>query len=176
MDPVSDLCGDTARDARNSAIQIARRLATKHNLQDKFLQILVSNLNSATDDVRADCVAAIGSLGIKDSWSFVTRMLNDRDPKVRTAAASALTAIAADESGLEIVDAISRERDTTTRLALLQVVIRLKLTKSVESLIEWLEDGDASVRKGTESALRLLTGENLGQSREAWTNWLKEKK
>src|SRR6185503_2577915 len=149
FEPVADLLGDESRDVRNSAIQNCRRLATKHNLQDKFLQVLVSNLNSSSDDVRRDMVAAIGSLGIKDSWSFLTRMLNDREAKVRTEAASALTALAADESALEITDALGRERDTTTRLALIQVVIRLRLTKAVEPLIEWLGDTDESVRKAS---------------------------
>jgi HEAT repeat protein len=138
--------------------------------------MLVSNLNSASDDVRLDVVSAIGTLGIRDSWSFLTRMLNDREPKVRTAAASALTALAADESGLDVVDALGRERDNNTRLALLQVVIRLKLAKAVEPLIEWLGDTDESIRKGAENALRILTGESLGQDREAWANWLKANK
>jgi len=176
FESVADLLGDESRDVRNSAVQNCRRLANKHNLQDKFLQVLVSNLNSASDDVRQDMVGAIGSLGIKDSWSFLTRMLNDREPKVRTATAAALTALAADESGIDVVDALGRERDTTTRLALIQVVIRLKLTKAVEPLIEWLADTDESVRKAAENALRVLTGESLGQDREAWTNWLKNNK
>jgi HEAT repeat protein len=176
LEPVCDLLGDESRDVRNSAVQISRRLATKHGLQDKFLSALVSNLNATSDDVRADMVAAIGTLGIKDSWSFLTRMLNDREAKVRAGAASALTALAADESGIEVVDALSRERDATVRLGLAQVVMRLRLMKAVEPLIEWLGDSDESVRKAAENALRLLTGESLGQDREAWANWLKNNK
>ena len=176
MEPVGDLLGDESRDVRNSAVQISRRLATKHGLQDKFLSGLVANLNATSDDVRADMVAAIGTLGIKDSWSFLTRMLNDREAKVRAAAASALTALAADESAIEVVEALGRERDATVRLALVQVVIRLRLMKAVEPLIEWLGDTDESVRKAAENALRTLTGESLGQDKEAWANWLKNNK
>jgi HEAT repeat protein len=176
LEPVSDLLGDEARDVRNSAVQISRRLATKHGFQDKFLSALVSNLNATSDDVRADMVAAIGTLGIKDSWSFLTRMLNDREAKVRAGAASALTALAADESGIEVIDAVGRERDAAVRLALAQVVIRLRLMKAAEPLIEWLGDTDEAVRKASENALRTLTGESLGQDREAWANWLKNNK
>jgi hypothetical protein len=46
----------------------------------------------------------------------------------------------------------------------------------VEPLIEWLGDTDESVRKAAENALRTLTGESLGQDKEAWANWLKNNK
>jgi hypothetical protein len=176
LDPVGDLCGDPSRDVRNSAIHTLRRVAQKNDLQDKCLQILVRNLNSSSDAVREDMVAAIAALGIKDSWTFLTRMLNDREAKVRTAAASGLTALAVDESGVEILDAVGRERDGHTRLALIQLVGRLRLMKAMEPMLDWLSDSDESVRKATVALFRVLTGETLGQDREAWANWLKNKK
>jgi HEAT repeat protein len=176
MDTVGDLCGDPSRDVRNCAIHTTRRVAQKNDLKDKCLRILVQNLSSSSDAVREDMVGGIAALGIKDSWTFLTRMLNDREPKVRAAAASGLTALAVDESGTEIVDAVGRERDGHTRLALIQLVARLRLMKAMEPMLDWLSGSDESVRKATENLFRVLTGESLGQDREAWANWLKNKK
>jgi len=121
-------------------------------------------------------VAAIGALGIKDSWSPLSRMLTDRDAKVRASAAAALTTLAVDESGPDIIEALGREREAVVRHALLAAAIRLRLTKAVEPIIEYLGDSDEGVKKAAEHALRTLTGETFGPDKDAWASWLKNNK
>jgi len=176
LDPVSDLCGDEARDVRTSALQISRQVAAKNSLEDKLVQILGKHLNSPTEGVRFDCVSALSALGVKESWSVVTPLLNDRSAAVRTAAASTLKTLAADECGPEVIEAISREQDPAPRVALLQLAIRLRLVKAAEHVVGWLEDSDEAIRKHAETGLKALTGENFGQDKEAWANWIKANK
>ena len=53
---------------------------------------------------------------------------------------------------------------------------RLRLMKAMEPMLDWLSDSDESVRKATVALFRALSGETLGQDRDAWANWLKNKK
>jgi HEAT repeat protein len=176
IDPIADLCGETVKDIRNQALNISSRLSKKYGVEEKLIRVLGGNLGNSDDGVRADNAAAIGGLGKQDSWSLLTPLLNDSEARVRGAAAQGLMALAAPDSGPDILTAMSREKERWARIYLAGVAQKLRLFKASEFLIDWLTTEDEDVRKVASDTLRTLTGENFGQDREKWSDWWSKNK
>lgn len=174
--PISDLCADEDKDVRNSAISISSQMASKLGLQEEFLRILIGNLNRSSGGVKVDMVASIGGYGKAEHWSILAPLLRDTDAAVRTAVAMALSKLGAPDSGPEIVSQLPVERDHWTRVYLASAAQRLKLTKAVEPLIDWLGDPDEEIRRVASIALQAITGQILGVDREKWAIWLEQNK
>lgn len=172
FDPVSALCGDPDPTVRSRAMGVSARLAVKHSLQETYLGILADQLRRGGPDIRVDMAGAIGSLGRREGWSQLTPLLGDSDPKVRAASAMALLALAAPDSGPDILAQLPREQDRMTRLYLAGTAQKLKLRPAVVPLIDWLSDPDEEIRKAAGTALLNLTGQTFGQDRDKWGKWL----
>jgi HEAT repeat protein len=174
FDPVSQLCGDADPTVRSRAMAVSGRLAAKYSLQETYLGILADPLRRGGPDVRIDMAGAIGSLGRREGWSHLAPLLGDTEPKVRAAAAMALLALAAPDSGPDILDHLPREQDRMTRLYLASTAQKLKLRAAVVPLVDWLSDPDEEIRKAAGAALLNLTGQTFGQDRGKWTEWLEK--
>jgi HEAT repeat protein len=99
---------------------------------------------------------------------ILSRLLEDRETAVRSAAAAALVSLAAPESGPMIVLRLRTENDKWTRLHLLTSARELKLMDAVEPLITWLGDPDPQIQHSALDALKRLTGMTLEMDPEAW--------
>ena len=172
---VADLFVDPNKDVRQRALVVCKRLAANNGLNAKLLAAATANVRHSDPAIRGEMARVIGSLGLRESWSQLSPMLLDSEPSVRAAAAQALTALAAPESGPEIVSAISRESDRGTRVSLAGAAQKLRLMDAVEPLISWLQDPDKDVQDAVIGALTVLTGETFGADQAKWAAWLKSR-
>lgn len=176
FEPVSELCADEVKDVRGPALVLSRRLAVRNGLQERLLRVLGANLSSPSAEVKSDAAGTIGGLQVKGSWIILAPALADRETSVRAAAANSLLQLAEPECGPAVVEQISRETEKEPNMALLAIVLRLRLHKATESVINLLKSGDPDVRTAAENTLRTMSGENFGSDVDAWTAWYSKNK
>jgi len=170
--PICDLCGDTDKEVRNRALRIARAIATKNSIQDRFVRVMTGYINHSDSGVRSDAVAMLGGLGQRDSWRYVTPLLDDSETSVRSQAAQTLMMLGVPESGEAIVAAMNREQDKWTRIYLAGAAQKMLLQKADAPLVTWLSDPDSEIKKLAEVTLKAIFAENFGSDASKWQTWL----
>ncbi len=176
FDAISELCGDPVKEVRNPALSMASNLATKHDLKENFIRILVGNLGATVAGVRADSASTLGGVGKADHWTSLAPLLRDSDAGVRAATALALSNIGAVAAGPDIVAQLSLERDHWTRIYLAGACQRMKLNAAIDPLITWLSDSDTEIRSAAGVSLQGITGERFGTDLEKWQAWFERSK
>jgi HEAT repeat protein len=171
FDPIVDLCADPDKDIRTRAYRLARNLAEKHGLNEVLVGKLALNMRSDNSEIRGESADMLGLLAAKGQWKVLADALNDPNNKVRTSAAQALMNMMLPESGEAIVSALERERDKTARIYMAGAAVKLRLLKSVETFITWMNETDAETKKLAEASLQGVTGQNLGSDPAAWSTW-----
>jgi HEAT repeat protein len=171
FDPVVDLCADPDKDVRTRAYRLAKSLAGKHGLNDVLAGKLALNMRSDSPQIRGESADMLGLLAAKDQWKVLADALNDSEGKVRTSAAQALMNMMLPESGEAILSALERERDKAARIYMAGAAVKLRLLKSVETFITWMNETDAETKKLAEASLQGVTGQNLGSDPAAWSTW-----
>jgi HEAT repeat protein len=171
FDPVVDLCADPDKDVRTRAYRLAKSLAGKHGLNDVLAGKFALNMRSDSPQIRGESADMLGLLAAKDQWKVLADALNDSEGKVRTSAAQALMNMMLPESGEAILSALERERDKAARIYMAGAAVKLRLLKSVETFITWMNETDAETKKLAEASLQGVTGQNLGSDPAAWSTW-----
>lgn len=176
FDAVGDLCADPVKEVRGLALAMASRLATKHDMKDNFIRLIVGNLGATHAGVRADSAATLGGIGKADHWTSLAPLLRDTDPGVRAATALSLSNLGAVAAGPDIVGQLPVERDHWARIYLAGAAQRLKLASAIEPLINWLRDPNQEIRNASSVSLQTITGERFGPEAEKWEAWLQRSK
>ena len=109
------------------------------------------------------------------AFKFLLSVLKDEDWGVRYDAAHALGEIADKRAVEPLMKALGDEVEYV-RWAAAWALGEIGERCAVEPLIKALSDEDLLVRRHAAGALRKITGENFGEDREEWLNWLKKQK
>jgi HEAT repeat protein len=68
---------------------------------------------------------------------------------------------------------LPEETDKWARVYLCQAVLKLRVQKAVDPLIEWLGEEDGDIRLAAYESLKKLSGQDFGVKKEAWQQWRK---
>jgi HEAT repeat protein/sRNA-binding regulator protein Hfq len=124
-------------------------------------------LTDVSPDVRSEAAIALGAIADTASVNALCTAARDSIPRVRKQAILALGAIRDPRAIPTLYTAMQSETDTL-RSTVEQV---LKLHTDIPLLIAALEDKNSLVRENAAYILWLMTGKDIGQDKQAWTDW-----
>jgi hypothetical protein len=165
------LVSDPDREARTRAIGTLNDWASKHGRRRELGDALASGISSAKPDVRLDLIYAIGHGGYQSQWNSLAPLLQEDDPGIRQAAASALAELSVTDSGGAVLAAVAAEKIPAVRAALAVAVQKLNLMAAGGSLIEWLDTTGPDAKAPITQALASLAGQNYGSDLAKWRAW-----
>jgi HEAT repeat protein len=164
-------CVDPSPEVRVRAFSALAKIAEANKQADAVMGAIESVVQRAPPELKVTAASNLGLARRKEACGLLCRLLDDFEPSVRTAAASALVSIASPDSGPAILQRLRAETDKWTRLHLLSAAQVINLVDAVEPLIPWLEDPDNDMRNAAHSGLKKLTGVTIGQDPKAWAQW-----
>jgi HEAT repeat protein len=181
LGPVAELAIDPDAQVRGRAIHAAKELSGRtsqdNDLASRWLLMLGRGSAAAIGEVAMALSQLADRAGedfpMDDVRDRLMRLLSDRDPASRGAAAYALTSIKPPEqSGDAIFAAFETERDPKVVVHMSDALARLRVTKAVEPLIEKLREDNKDVRPAAQRALEKITGNTeFGADYEKWKEW-----
>jgi HEAT repeat protein len=169
-------CADPSPDVRRRAFSVLFEIGDAHQMGDHVLSEINTVIDRAAADPKAKATESLGETGRKSAWMILSRLLEDRETAVRSAAAAALVSLVVPESGPMIVLRLRTESDKWTRLHLLTSARELKLMDAVEPLIDWLRDPDPQIQNSALDALKRLTGMTMEIDPAAWADEWRNRK
>ncbi len=171
LSPLGYLTTDPNASIRARALTAVTELGRRHEKVQEVVEILVAALDRARGLPLADVAYALGRTGQKDAWPALARLLDEQEPKVRSAAVTGLASLAAPEAGDAILRRMDLEDDKRTRLLLGSAASRLKLQQAIPTFIFWLTDLDPDVQSAAASHLASLTKQTYGSDAARWRAW-----
>lgn len=183
---ISELAIDPDGQVRGRAIHAAKELAGRtqqdNDLAGRWLLMLGRGSAAAIGEVAMALSQLAERAGddfpMDDVRDRLMRLLSDREPASRGAAAYALTSVKPPEqSGEAILAAFETERDPKVVVHMSDALARLRVTKAVEPLIEKLREDHKEIRPAAQRALEKITGNtDFGSDYEKWRDWLDKSK
>jgi HEAT repeat protein len=128
---------------------------------------LAKALNDVSPGVRSESALALGLIADTAAVNPLCAAIKDNDMQVRKNAILALGEILDPRAIPMLYTAIQESRDTL-RPVIEQV---LKQHTEIPFLIAALDNGKVIVRENAAYILWLMTGKDLGQDKQAWTDW-----
>ncbi len=171
FEPIARYVSDDDRALRTRAINAVFEMSRNLGMVSEMEDALVRGLERARGGARADVVNAIGRLQKKELWSSLAAVLGDEDPQVRKAAVIALGGLGEQEASEAVVQRLAAEQDKGVRLQLASAAQKLKIRRAIAPLIDWMGEEDAELKSATLLALRGISGQNVGTTRDAWAAW-----
>jgi HEAT repeat protein len=156
---------------RQVALDTLTLLANEYNRKDDLRRAMVDALEQTQGETRSDLIRLAGKSKDKEFVDPLARLLSERDPETRAFVIAALSDLDARDMKDQLVQLVDVEREYWPRIQLAQAVERMKATAAIASLIEWLRDSDDNIRIAAARALKGLSGQNLGVSYQAWSDW-----
>ena len=153
------------------ALDTLTLLANEYNRKDDLRRAMVDALEQTQGETRSDLIRLAGKSKDKEFVDPLARLLSERDPETRAFVIAALSDLDARDMKDQLVQLVDVEREYWPRIQLAQAVERMKATAAIASLIEWLRDSDDNIRIAAARALKGLSGQNLGVSYQAWSDW-----
>lgn len=159
------------RAALAAVVQIGRKAEREADLEPAFKDLLEASAGPALVDV----LTQVASSKLAGLAGPTAELLAADDAAVRAKAAQVLGDLGDKSSGDAVVNRLDDETDKWAKVHLAQAALKLRLQKSIDPLIEWMDDEDGDIRVAALETLKKLTGENAGLSKEAWLEWRKKK-
>lgn len=151
--------------------------------EEVYMNLFRSYTNDKDSAVRGAAARAIANHGSPEDATYLITLLNDEDVIVRREAARGLQRLhnpAAIEALIKKISTTQKadgglvlEDDSLVRAEAAMALGQYASTAVIEALIASLDDPELAVNRGSLSALRTLTGQDLGYSRTSWTLWLR---
>jgi HEAT repeat protein len=154
--------------------------------EDVYMRLFRSYTTDKDSAVRGAAARAVANHGTPEDASYLIALLDDEDVIVRREAARGLQRLHNPASIEPLISTLSMnsglesgaapEDDTQVRAEAALALGQYASTAVIEALIASLDDPQLAVNRNSLSALRTLTGQDLGYSRTAWTLWVREQR
>src|SRR5688572_20486950 len=147
LNPIADLAIDPDPQVRARAIKSAEVLSGQSSADNELAGRWLLMLGRGSVDAIGELAMALARLADRAGDGFpmdelrdrLVRMLSDREPASRGAAAYALTSLKPQEASNEpIVSALQAERDPKVIVFMCDSLARLRMTQSAEAIVEKL--------------------------------------
>jgi len=146
-----------------------------------FVALYAANAKDAEPSVRAAAARALGRHGGPEQASLLIDLLRDTDAGVREEACRALQRIH-DPAAVDPLLAATREpegakqgeEESKVRAQAAMALAQYRERRVVQGLIGALSDTSLAVNRNALSALRTLTGQDLGYDQRRWLAWAKD--
>lgn len=148
-------------------VQIAKAAEREADLEPAFKDLV----DSSSGEALLDVLTQVGSANLKGLAPQAASFLGSEDAGIRAKAAELVGSLGDRTQGDAVLDRLDLEKDKWTRVFLAQASLKLRITRSVDPLIEWLDDEDDDVRLAALDTLKKLTGVNPGLTKEVWAEW-----
>lgn len=172
--------GQVARDAFNVYDPDLRRRSVNTLAgapwggEGPYLRVYRLLIDDPDPTVRAACLRALGRHGDPSDVETIALYLNDETSFVRWEAAMALERLHHPDAVDPLIQTLRNDEDADVRLAAARALGQYPDQRVLETLVGALHDSDYSVVRQTVRSLRLLTGQDFGDSSSAWLAWLDE--
>ena len=153
VEPLIDALGDNNSIIRANAIE-ALGVIGDMRAEDPLMTILIEDKDVT---VRQSSAEALGRLGDSRSLKSLTVALSDRRSKVQESARKAIQKIISDmkdKHELTPLHVCLKNRESVVRRMAAKALLELKDPRSVDALIDALNDTDAEVQRQVKEALR----------------------
>lgn len=134
--------------------------------------------NSMDEDagVRLAATRGLSNHGGPENVAYIVERLTDSEQLVRLEAARGLQRVHNPIAVAPLFDAMteSTEVNASVRAEAALALAHYPQPRVVERLIANLDDPSLAVNRNTVASLRILTGQDFGTSRRAWTQWYKD--
>lgn len=140
-----------------------------------YIQLFQQNINDEDAGVRLAATRGLANHGGPANVPYIIERLTDSEELVRLEAARGLQRVHNPEAIPALIKAMTEaeEPDTSVRAEAALALAHYPETPVVEQLIANLDDPALAVNRNTVASLRILTGQDFGTSRRAWTQWYK---
>lgn len=146
-----------------------------------FVALYATNAKDSEPSVRAAAARALGRHGGPEQASLLIELLRDADSGVREEACRALQRIY-DPTAVDPLLAATREpegakqgeEESKVRAQAALALAQYRERRVVQGLIGALSDASLSVNRNALTALRTLTGQDLGYDQRRWLAWAKD--
>lgn len=165
---------DSDKEVRNQTIQISAAMGKSLEMEAEYADGIVRALEKANLRAKFDLLMALGRTKIKSKWTDIAPYLGSDEAELRSGAASALTALGAQEAGRAVADQANSETDNRVKIQLCTAARQLAAKGAVDALIRWLRDDNEQVHVEALNALQILTGQKLGDNAGRWEAWRAE--
>jgi HEAT repeat protein/sRNA-binding regulator protein Hfq len=128
---------------------------------------LIAALNDMSPEVRARAAAALGAIADTAAVNPLIAALKEKIAPVRKAAAEALGEIRDPRAIPSLYSALQESGDTVRGA----IETSLRLHTEIPLLIGVLDHENSQVRENAAYILWLMTGQDLGQDKQAWVDW-----
>lgn len=166
--PLVALAGNKGEDAslRGEAAEALGRIG-----HEDAIPALAGLFRDKTDDwfVRWKATAGLGMMDHQEAIDTVIQALSDSHNYVRNAAAHAPNVRVA-RAVEPLIKALSDE-DYTIQIGAATALGQIRDRRAISPLIAALKDGHKNARPDVLTALRKITGQNLGEDYASWQNW-----
>jgi len=186
LNAISDLALDPDPMVRSRAIRAAEEMSARIQGDTDLALRWLSQLTRGPAGSVAEIAGGIARLAERAVEGFPTddvrhrfaELLTDREPSTRAAAAFALSSVRPAEASAEsIINALSGERDPRAAVSMCEALGKLKVHKSIETLIDRLREDSKDVRPAAQRALEKIAGNaEFGGDYEKWNQWFEQNK
>jgi HEAT repeat protein len=142
-----------------------------------YLSLYEAHAADPEPNVRVAAMRALGNHGGPEHAPILVQALSDDEPRVRVEAARALQRIYAPDAAIDPLIAATRETGEDEAEVRAQAAIALGQYATgavVQELIAALSDTSLAVNHAALTSLRILTGQDFGYDRRAWTAWVNQ--
>jgi len=169
----AELYGPTANQRIKTMQEEAKTAkAASQERQIEFTQDLSRKVLEEHDArVRAEIVAVAAGFDTASAAAVCKGALQDPDERVRMKACEVWRQRGGDEAVQLLANRYRTDRELDVRLRALRMLGELKDKTAVPVLAEALEDPDPAVQYRAVSALKLVSGRDLGDDVNKWREW-----
>jgi hypothetical protein len=142
--------------------------------QEPYVALFVDNIDDPESSVRAAAARGLANHGEASHAPLLLGLLSDEDPRTRQEATRGLQRLhnpQAVPALLGLVDS-SKESDSAVRAEAAIALGQYRENRVVRGLIAAIDDPQLAVVRGAQGSLTTLTGQNFGDDRAAWADWL----
>jgi HEAT repeat protein len=186
LNSIADLAIDPDGQVRARAIKSAEELSGRSTADNELAGRWLLMLGRGPSAAVGELAMALSRLAERAGDGFpmddlrdrLSRMLTDRDPATRGAAAYALTGVKPPEASNEpLVAALQTERDPKVMVYLCDSLAKIRMVQSAEVLVEKLRDDNKDVKAAAQRALEKISGNpDFGSDYDKWKEWLDKNK
>lgn len=144
----------------DEGIKMVATLALGFSQQNEAIPILVTATRDKDLLIRANAVFSLGMLGLKETPTEpLIRMLDDKEPSIRTTAAFALSMVLRSDSDQAVLEPLHRalnDQYPEVRREIIRALTTLARKESLPHLVKSLQDNDETVRINSARALAAI--------------------
>lgn len=157
---------DAAEEGTEAAVEVLSSIKGPNGLR-----ILASGLRDNDNAVKEASIRSLVEASPEELTSRLDRLLVDRSPRIRVAAARAAKSLRSMASLGRLVTMSQDDTSWVARAAAMEALAELRAGEAVMPLIESLDAELGRLRTDAARALAELTGESFGSVPGAWKSW-----